>query len=81
MQRHIRTEGRPGEKATTTTNNIQTHTGYHLDRVHTFILMTSTIFDPGVRLSIFYVFLASHFVTVIIDNIRQQLRGYDAIPY
>jgi hypothetical protein len=39
----------------------------------------SSIFEQGVRLSIFYVFLASHFVTITIDNTSRQLRGYDSI--
>ena len=39
----------------------------------------SSIFEQGVRLSIFYVFLASHYVTITVDNTRQQIRGYDSM--
>ena len=35
--------------------------------------------DPGVRISIFYIHLASHFVTVSFDNAHQCINGYDSL--
>ena len=54
-------------------------TGYFPERASAFAPQMSSIFEQGVRLSIFYVFLASHFVTITIDNTRQQIRGYDSL--
>jgi hypothetical protein len=54
------------------------HTGYFPNRAHAFQSLVSSIFDPGVRISIFYIHLASHFVTVSIDNVQQCIKGYDS---
>jgi hypothetical protein len=44
-----------------------------------FVPLIQSIFQPSVRLTIFYIFLSSHFVTVAIDNVQQQIRGYDSL--
>ena len=54
-------------------------TGYFPERAQVFAPQMSSIFEQGVRLAIFYVFLASHFVTITIDHTSRQLRGYDSI--
>jgi hypothetical protein len=44
-----------------------------------FVPLIQSIFHQSVRLTIFYIFLSSHFVTVAIDNVQQQIRGYDSL--
>jgi hypothetical protein len=60
------------------TDNIR-RTGYFPERAQVFVPLIQSIFSPDVRLAIFYVFLASHFVTVAIDKVSQQILGYDSL--
>ena len=60
------------------TDSIQ-HTGYFPGRAQAFQNLVSSIFDPDVRITIFYIHLASHFVTVSIDNLQQRIKGYDSL--
>jgi len=55
------------------------HTGHFPGRAQAFQYLVSSIFDPDVRITIFYIHLASHFVTVSIDNIQQHIKGYDSL--
>ena len=60
------------------TDSIQ-HTGYFPDRAQAFQSLVSSIFDPDVRITIFYMHLASYFVNVSIDNVQQCIKGYDSL--